>query len=238
MSIGSDLLDLQELDLDRERAKRELAELPALVELAKKRKSHARLKGEAMKLLALRKDAETELADLDAEEQACHEGVAAAQGRPLDASDYHQVQQLEEELTGFAKRLDKVAHARVEAKHSLADARAKEWQLADYISRFEAAIRGDAQEAREQATSLQERIARDERRREHLIGALPPQTAAAYAAASKRFHGLAVERLDGQVPSICRTTLQPASLDSLRRAGEVAECPYCHRMLVCEPKDA
>ena len=237
MSVGTDLLALQELDLELARAKKELAEMPALRELAKKRKSYARLKAEAVKLMAQRKDAETDLADLDAEERACHEGVAAAQARPLDTGDYRQVQALEDELSGFAKRLDKAAYERTDAQEALAAAREREQQLSDYIARFEASVVADTKAAREQASEIQGRVDHAQAKRDHLIAALPDDAATAYAKAAARFHGLGVESLSGHVPSICRTTLQPASLDALRRAGEVAECPYCHRILVRVPQE-
>lgn len=238
MSVGTDLLALQELDLELARAKKELAEMPALRELAKKRKSYTRLKAEATRLMAQRKDAETDLADLDAEELACHEGIAAAQARPLDAGDYRQVQALEEELSGYAKRLDKVAYDRTDAQKSLAAVREREQQLADYIARFEASIVADTKAARKHASEIQARIDHAQAKRDRLIAALPENASAAYIKAAERFHGLGVESLAGSVPSVCRTTLQPASLDVLRRAGEVAECPYCHRILVQAVEEA
>lgn len=238
MSVANDLLTLQECELDLARAKKELAELPALSELAKKRKSYARLKAEAVKLMAQRKDAETDLADLDAEERACHEGVTAAQERPLDSGDYRQVQALEEELSSYAKRLDKAAYARKGAIAALDAARAREQQVNDYIARFEASIVADTKAARAAASEIQERIDRDTARREHLLQTLPDKIAGSYRAAVQRFHGLAVEQRQGSVPSICRTTLSPASLDTLRRAGEVTECPYCHRILVQPAEEA
>lgn len=238
MSVGADLLSLQELDLEIARAEKELSELPALRELAKKRKSHARLKAEAVKLLARRKDIETELADLDSEERACHEGVDAAQARPLDSGDYRQVQALEDELADLAKRLDKVAFTRKETVARLDAARGREKQMSDYIARFETAIVEDAKAARKQASDIKGRIDSCKAKRARLLATLPEQASDAYAAASKRFHGLGVESLSDNVPSICRTKLQPASLDTLRRKGEVAECPYCHRILVRVPQES
>ena len=52
-----------------------------------------------------------------------------------------------------------------------------------------------------------------------------------------RVPGLAVERLEGNVPSVCRMALQESSMDELRRAGGVTECPYCHRILVTDAED-
>ena len=55
-----------------------------------------------------------------------------------------------------------------------------------------------------------------------------------YESASKRFGGLAVERLRGNVPTTCRVKLQQGLFSDLMRGPVIAECPYCHRMLVTE----
>ncbi len=233
MGVGADLLQMQQIDLAVVRERQSLSEMPELRELAKKRTSRAKLKAEAVKLMAQRKDVETELAELDEEERVCTEGVAAAQARPVDRSDYRQVQDLQEELANFAKRLDKAAFSRGEVRERLAEAREREDKLAAYIKRFEDSIVADTRAARERAAGVQARIDEMLAERERLARRIPADVLATYDAASKRFDGLAVEQLEGRVPSVCRTTLQPASLDVLQHGGEVSECPYCHRMIVC-----
>ena len=42
----------------------------------------------------------------------------------------------------------------------------------------------------------------------------------------------AVERLAGNVPSVCRVKLQPSSFHDLAHGDEITECPYCHRILI------
>ena len=66
------------------------------------------------------------------------------------------------------------------------------------------------------------------------IETLDEDTLARYDAAAKRFGGLAVEKLEGNVPSVCRVKLQPSLFSDLKHAGSIAECPYCHRLLVTE----
>lgn len=232
MGLGTDLLELQRIGLELERTRKAVEDMPAIRELAEKRKMLARLKAEATKLLALRKDVETDLADLDAEEQACNDGVAAAQARPLDGRDYRQVQELETELATFAKRLDRVAFQRAEAQQRLNTARDKEQKLLAYIPRFEASIVEDTKSARATAGEFQERIEVLTAQREKLMAQLSQEMRRSYEDAHARFNGLAIELLQNNVPSICRTTLQPSSLDQLRRAGDVSVCPYCHRIIV------
>ena len=112
MSQGSDLIKLQETDLELDRERKTLKDLPLIAELAKKRASYAKLKSEATRLLADRKDAQIAVDDLDEAERSCHEAITAAQERPIDASDYRAVRDLEEELSLLAKRLDKIAFDR------------------------------------------------------------------------------------------------------------------------------
>ena len=68
MSVGTDLLDLQELDLALARSRAELADMPEIKALARKRKAYLKLKDEALRLMGRRKDLQTELADLDEDE--------------------------------------------------------------------------------------------------------------------------------------------------------------------------
>lgn len=237
MSQGSDLIKLQETDLELDRARKTLKDLPLIAELAKKRASYAKLKSEATRLLADRKDAQIAVDDLDEAERSCHEAITAAQERPIDASDYRAVRDLEEELSLLAKRLDKIAFDRPAALEKLEAARAREDKLAGYIKRFEASIIEDTKAAREQAAGLQASIDELTRRREHLLGRLPQETRAMYERGLARFRGLTVERIEGNVPTVCRTALQPASMDALRHAGDIAECPYCHCIIVLNAEE-
>lgn len=232
MSLGADMLALQDLDLELERLNKELKELPILSELAKKRSSYAKLKTEATKILARRKDAQIAVSDLDEAERDCHEKIAEVQKNQGGLTDYRAVQDLEIELSLLAKRLDKIAFDRPAALDVLHEIQAKETQLAAYIERFEQAILNDAKTAREEAEALQGQIASTERKRERLVAQLPADALDMYERASRRFKGIAVERLEGRIPSVCRTTLQMASMDQLRHATDIAECPYCHRILV------
>lgn len=232
MSLGADLLSLQELDLTIARLEHDLKTLSQLDELAKKRATHAKLKAEATKLLARRKDAEMAVADLDEAARVCHEQVAAAQARQSDLSDYRAVQDLEIELSMLAKCLDKIAFDRPVAQEKLDELRDKERQLADYLTRFEDAIVADTNALREQASTLQGDIDAARAKRDKLVSTLPADAVSRYEAASHRLNGIAVERLEGNVPSVCRMALQTASMDELHHAADIAECPYCHRIIV------
>ena len=231
MSVGSTLLKLQELDLSLERDRKALAEMPEIAELAKKRRAYQKLKADATKLYAQRKDLETYLKELDDQEMDANDDIRIAQ-RNVDSSDYRSVQQLELELSDLAKKLERIAFDRKDYEAKLAELKKKEDYLAEYTTKFEASVIADTKRAREKAGSLKDAIEASERQRASLLNTLDAGTRSSYEAAAKRFRGLGVERLEGNVPTVCRMTLQASSLDALKHAGDVAECPYCHRILI------
>ena len=150
-----------------------------------------------------------------------------------DSSDYRAVQQLEIELSNLAKQLDKIAFDRSDYEAKLADIKAKEEYLAEYTAKFEAAVIADTKAAREKAAGLMAEVEKAQRQREHILEQLPEDMRVRYEKAAETHNGLAVERLEGNVPSVCRMALQASSMSDLARtSSEVVECPYCHRMLV------
>ena len=236
MSNGENLLSLQEVDIELSQLKGKLAQLPALKDLAKKRRALAAAKEELLKVVALRKDAETDLADLAEEEAEYRRRVDEAQ-KSVDSSDYHRVQNLEIELSNLAKWLDKVAFDQRSCTARLEETSAREQKGREFIEKLEAAIIRSGKAARAAATDLQNDIAELERRREKLIRQLPDSLHEAYAVASKQFRGLGVEKLEGSTPSLCRMALTEASLNEVKRTKGVTTCPYCHRILIVDEDD-
>lgn len=232
MTDGSTLLKLQELDLELERLTTELNSMPEIRELAKKRKAYQKLKQDATKLLAQRKDIENELSELDENEAFCMAAVDQAQSEMADPANYHVVRDLEVQLSSISKRLDKIEFTRKEKRAALTKVLDAEAYASDYIAKFEASVISDTRMAREKAAGLQNDITVNKARRQALVDGMDRALYERYEAASKRFRGLGVERLEGTVPSVCRTALSPSSMDELASMDEVGECPYCHRIIV------
>ena len=236
MSNGENLLSLQEVDIELSQLKDKLAQLPELKDLAKKRRALAAAKEELLKVVALRKDAETDLADLADEEAEYRRRVDEAQ-KSVDSSDYHRVQNLEIELSNLTKWLDKVAFDQRSCTARLEETSAREQKGREFIEKLEAAIIRSGQAARVAATDLQNDITELERRREKLTRQLPDSLHEAYTVASKQFRGLGVEKLEGSTPSLCRMALTEASLNEVKRTKGVTTCPYCHRILIVDEGD-
>ena len=230
--VGTVLLELQELDLKIERNKKTLGSLPELSDLAKLRKARQRLKTESTKLYARRKDLESDLSDLDDEERDCRADVDRTQAVFSAGSGYREVQDAELKLAELSKQLEKIEYRRGETRRRLDELTSQEDDLAATSERVETSLDRKIEQARAHASALQREIHDEAEERDALAASLPPEMLDTYTAALERFDGLAVEKLEGSVPSVCRTTLAPAQLSDLRRKGSVTTCPYCHRIII------
>lgn len=234
MSNGANLLTLQEIDLQLQRLRHDLNELPELKTLARLRKGLAAAKDEMLKVTGQRKDLETDLQDLEQEEAYYRAEVDRAQQDAGGSSDYREVQNLEIELSNLAKALDKVAFDQKDRMAKLDQVLAREKQGTTQIGRIEAAILKSAAAAREAARDIQAEIEVAEAKRTRLYGALEDGLRARYDAARERFGGLAVEQLVRETPSLCRTKLTESQLDEALHSGAITTCPYCHRILIVD----
>lgn len=237
MSAGSSLLKLQQIDLELSRAKGELANMPELKELASKRKTYLKLKGEMTKIYAQRKDMDIELDDLNTSESQTKTAIAAAKARAVDATDRLEIQDLENELGILAKRLDKIEFSRKDIETAHQQAVEKEERAKQIIKNFEDGVKADTKAARAKAADLQKQIDDATNERTALAATLPQDVLIDYERLNKQFRGLAVETIKGNIPSICHTALQASSMSDLAHQGEITHCPYCHRILVVEGQE-
>ena len=222
MSAGATLLKLQQIDLELARNKSELANMPELKELASKRKTYVKLKSEMTKLYAQRKDLDIELDDLNTTEIQTNNAIEAAKKRHVDGSDYREVQDLENELSTLAKRLDKIEHTRKDVVVAHKEALDREARAQAIIAKFEEGVKADTKAARAK-----------------LAATLPAGVLTDYERLLKQFRGLAVETIKGNIPTVCHTALQASSMSDLNHDGsEITHCPYCHRLLVLPSKEA
>ena len=237
MGVGTDLITMQDLGLEISRQKGALSSMPELKEIAKKRATLSKLRAEQTKLMAQRKDAQTDLDDLEAEAEHYKSLAVEAQTRSVNPSDKQAFRELQDELALCAKKIDRCNFNRAPVEKALQEAKEKERAFAEYIGRFEQDLLADARKAKQKAEIAQSTINESQEKINAIRKRVPADVLEQFDAASKRFRGLGVERLEGKVPTICRTTLQPASMDELRRAGDISECPYCHRIIVLNTEE-
>lgn len=234
MSESQALLRLQEIDLQLMRDSHALRQMPQQKRLAALAQAKKKLKSELQKIVGQRKDAQMELDDNDERHIRLLQIMDEVREKAQE-SGYREVGDIESQLTSLAKKVEKLEFAHGELQASLgklekaeANARALGDRLDSEGEELEASYKRDS-------ADIMARVRELARERKAVLAQLSPQTARTYDEKSKRFGGLAVERLQGNVPSVCRVKLQPSQYGDLRSAGEpIAECPYCHRMLVVE----
>lgn len=228
------LLRLQEIDLQLMRDSHALRQMPQQKRLAALAQAKKKLKSELQKIVGQRKDAQMELDDNEERHIRLLQIMDEVREKAQE-SGYREVGDIESQLTSLAKKVEKLEFAHGELQASLgklekaeANARALGDRLDSEGEELEASYKRDS-------ADIMARVRELARERKAVLAQLSPQTARTYDEKSKRFGGLAVERLQGNVPSVCRVKLQPSQYGDLRSAGEpIAECPYCHRMLVVE----
>ena len=228
MSEASELLRLQEIDLELMRTKKTAEALPQRQKVA----------GELTKIVGQRKDLEIELADLDDSKRFFSEKVTEIQDGTYN-QDFRSAQDMEYNLATLAKKIEKCDYdtehllPRLETvERAEKNARA----LAEKLEREEAAQVASFKQAMDKITEQVKTLAFE---RERIVADLPASIVTSYEAARKRFGGVAVETLVGNRPSACRVALQPSSFTDIRRSGaEVTTCPYCKRILVVTNEEA
>lgn len=233
MTVADTLVRLQEVDLELLKHASTLSAMPQrkrlqTIELAA-RKVSSELKG----IVGQRKDAETEVAD--AEEALAHyrEKTVEVQAA-ADAGEHthREIRDFEQQLTSLAKRIEKSEYTLRPLRERLERLERAERNARATAERLEGERTATEATLAEASSTLRSDIVRLSRERDELAGRLEPTLLERYETARKRFKGLAVERLRGNVPSVCRVKLQPSSFHDLAQGDEITECPYCHRILI------
>lgn len=238
MTVADTLVRLQEVDLELLKHASTLSAMPQrkrlqTIELAA-RKVATELKG----IVGQRKDAETEIAD--AEEALAHyrEKTAEVQAA-ADAGEHthREIRDFEQQLTSLAKRIEKSEYTLRPLREQLERLERAERNARATSERLEAERTATEAALADGSSSLRAEIVRLSNERSDLAGRLAPELLERYEVARKRFKGLAVERLHGNVPSVCRVKLQPSQFHDLSQSEEITVCPYCHRILITSEEE-
>lgn len=238
MTVADTLVRLQEVDLELLKHASTLSAMPQrkrlqTIELAA-RKVATELKG----IVGQRKDAETEIAD--AEEALAHyrkKTVEVQAAADAGEHTHREIRDFEQQLTSLAKRIEKSEYTLRPLREQLERLERAERNARATSERLEAERTATEAALADGSSSLRAEIVRLSNERSDLAGRLAPELLERYEVARKRFKGLAVERLHGNVPSVCRVKLQPSQFHDLSQSEEITECPYCHRILITSEEE-
>ena len=233
MTEATALLDLQDVDLRLLRLASSLASLPQQKRLKTIDLARKKVASELSGIVGQRKDAEMEIADLRAALDGYRDKAAEVQAEAdASAHTHREIMDFERQLTSLAKHIEKSEFALGPARERLGRLERAERNARLTSERLDAERETTQASLDADSRSLRSEIVELSRERERLAAGVSAEHLASYERARKRFGGLAVERLRGNVPSICRVKLQPSQFHDLAHGDEVTECPYSHRILV------
>lgn len=235
MSDATSLLRLQEIDIALLRIENQLKKMPEQERLAKVAEAKKRISSQLSRVVGERKDVEMEIEELE-ERHAMLTGKVEEVKSTADerVRNYRQVNDLEAQLTSLAKKIEKCEFELgplMERLETLKASEAHGMELSAALDDQEVALK---QQFRDSTVQMREEAQALLAERTEILGQLDADLIASYNTARKRFSGLGVERLKGNVPSICRVKLQPGQFQQLMRGPDITECPYCHRILITE----
>lgn len=229
------LLRLQDIDLTLMRHKKTLSAMPQMQKVKAAQSARKKLAVQMRQIVGERKDAQMDLDKNEASQLRLHEVVEETQARyESGETGYRDLKNLEEQLTSLAKRIEKREYQHKELVARLERARKAEANARALDDKLCAEGEALVESLREQTADIERDVRKLSLEREAVLVNITPEVRERYESSVRRFGGLAVERLRGNVPSVCRVTVPPSVFGDLKRGSAIAECPYCHRMLVTE----
>lgn len=238
MSEATALVRLQEIDLTLMRFDTTARALPQRAKVIAAKTAAKKVAAELTKILGQRKDIEMDLADYEQQRQELNEQVQELQNEHSSGSDYRTTQDLNNQLSSLAKKLEKVEFDSDHLISELEAIEAREHRAQQLKERLAEKEQTETDSWRAATAEITQQVQVLSAERDRLVHGISPDVMRRYEAAKKRFGGIGVETLVGNRPSACRVVLQPSSFSDLRRSHqEITTCPYCKRMLVIPQED-
>lgn len=229
------LLRLQSIDLELIRLNKGLKVLPQQQKLKAIEAAKKKIALEAKRALGQRKDAELDVEEDEKTHARLNEAMQKLRHEAQEGSgDFRQAHNLEAQLSSLAKKIEKIEFTHGEKVVLLERLQKAEKNAGQLLVRLDEEKSSVAASLEREAADIKAQMRKLTEERKRVVANMSPATYTHYEKAFERFGGLAVEKLSGNVPSVCRVKLQPALYNDVRRSGSITECPYCHRMLVTE----
>jgi predicted nucleic acid-binding Zn-ribbon protein len=228
------LLQLQDLDLDIQRAQRALDELPERRAILEVRAKHREVEGLGGKANLLVSRLEAELRRTQDEAESVEAKIAAEQDKIMSGliGDHKQVQHISRELESLKKRKDKLETVALETMERIEKAAGQKLKVDEALRQLDAREAAHVQHFQEHGGELQTRIADEIERRARLAASLDPDLLARYDRLREQKAGIGVGRLLEGTCSACRVELPAGAISNLRGGPDINICPQCRRLIV------
>ncbi|MBQ9954011.1 MAG: hypothetical protein IJO87_01090 [Eggerthellaceae bacterium] len=229
------LIQLQQLDLELMRQRKELDELPQRAVILEARQKKAAIAEKQAKVAGLKRDVSRKVTRINDEDsslakkqQGTEAAIAAAKG------EYRNVEARTKELASITRRREDIASDLDKVLEELAKIEDLEAQIALALEDVDAREQAAVASFKEQGGALKLAIMKQEAERERMVAGLGKQVVSAYQKAAARSGGVAIGRLDGARCGVCRTGIEGGRLIELKAQAPLGTCPNCKRLLIIE----
>ena len=232
MTEAEILTRLSEVDTAALRAAKELEELPEAGQIMECRAKRKELKAKQDQVIELSDDVDAKLEKLQLEETRLIEKLKELQDTLDHNKDFRVTASVTRDMEGLVKRQgnigkeqDELLERQIKIDH-LAN------QVADMLAALdhkEEHLTADFKEKGGKIKEVQDQLATEH---DELIAQLPLAMQKRYEKLRAEKGGIGVAFYEEGHCSVCRGELQTGHKARLKEAGEVSECPFCHRIFV------
>lgn len=237
MSDIQTLVELQKIDADALRAKKELDALPEAKQIMECRAKRKEIKGKQDQVIELADDVQKKIAKLSAEETKVIEKIKELQDELESTSDYRVTQKVTRDMEGQVKRQASISDEQTELMEreikvdKLAD------QVADMLQRLDHKEEHLTADFKKKGGALKQQIDGLSKQHDGLIAKLPDALARRYEKLRGEKGGVALARLEGNHCSVCSTTVTAGQLEKLKKGPALSECPNCQRIMIVRDEE-
>ena len=229
----TNLLRMQQIDLDLMKAKKKLEELPQRATILAARQKKRTIEQKREQVAEMRARAEGMAAKLEAEDAELAEKQRRVQ-EAIDGSlgNYRNVEAHTKELNGFAKRRNALEVELTRLGEELAKIEGVQSQVSQALAEVDKQEAAAIVSFQREGGALQAEIARMSADREGMSAELSPELRDTYHRTAARTGGVAVGLLTEGRCGVCRTVIDGGRLIDLKAEAPLGTCPHCKRLLV------
>ncbi len=229
----TNLLRMQQIDLDLMKAKKKLEELPQRATILAARQKKRTIEQKRDQVAEMRARAEGMAAKLEAEDAELAEKQRRVQ-EAIDGSlgNYRNVEAHTKELNGFAKRRNALEVELTRLGEELAKIEGVQSQVSQALAEVDKQEAAAIVSFQREGGALQAEIARMSADREGMSAELSPELRDTYNRTASRTGGVTVGLLTEGRCGVCRTVIDGGRLIDLKAEAPLGTCPHCKRLLV------
>ena len=229
----TNLLRMQQIDLDLMKAKKKPEELPQRATILAARQKKRTIEQKRDQVAEMRARAEGMAAKLEAEDAELAEKQRRVQ-EAIDGSlgNYRNVEAHTKELNGFAKRRNALEVELTRLGEELAKIEGVQSQVSQALAEVDKQEAAAIVSFQREGGALQAEIARMSADREGMSAELSPELRDTYNRTASRTGGVAVGLLTEGRCGVCRTVIDGGRLIDLKAEAPLGTCPHCKRLLV------